>query len=189
MLTGTQGDYRWLETEHDLGEFLLLCPEVMENRYPVVTSVDSGPFRPSPPERVRGWSEVGGIAYGPVVDSITALPPHCQYGNCCGYIEWYLFETQPPSLGTISLDNVFEAVIEPGVIFRFINFLGFAFSDAAMNTIADLFWKQMAWMRPESFLAVGAGCQLFASRNSILFDGVVQTLRNKVSVNAIPGNC
>jgi hypothetical protein len=158
----------------------LLCPEVVENRYPVITSVDSGSFRPEPEDRARGWSEAGGIAYGPVVDSIQALPPHCLYGSCCAYLEWYLFETQPRSLGTISLDNVFEAVIEPGVIFRFINFLGFAFSDAPMKPVADLFWEQMAWIRPESFLAVAAGCQLFASRNSILFDGVVQALCDKV---------
>ncbi len=189
MLTGTHGDYQWLETEHEGGEFLSLCPYVIEHRYPVISSLDSGAFRPSSEDRQRGWHDEGGIAYGPVVGQIATLPRYCGYGDCCGYTEWYLFETCPRSLGSISNDNVFEAVIEPGRVFRFINFYGFAFSDAAMKDVADLFWKQIAWMRPESYLGDGEGQLLFATRNSILFDAVVQTLRNKVSVNAEPGNC
>jgi hypothetical protein len=185
MRTGIHGVYQWIEVDHDLGEFLSLCPGAIVGRYLAISAVDSGSFEPSEQDRAAGWNASGGVAYSPRVDSIATLPPHC-YGQCAGYDEWYIFESQPPLLGSVRHENVFTADIGPGNVFQFVNFMGHPFSDSEMKPIRDLFWRQMDWAQPESYVADGGDCLLFATRNSQLYGAVRNTLNAQPSRNSDP---
>lgn len=79
-------------------------------------------------------------------------------------------------LGDVSNESVFTTEIAPGAVFRFINFLGFRPSDPKMESITKLFWRQVEWMQPESYLGDGQECLVFASRNQRLFDSIRDTL-------------
>jgi hypothetical protein len=74
MRTGTHGSYKWLEADHDLQEFLSLCPYAIVARHIAITAVDSGSFAPSEGDRAAGWTDTGGIAYSPRLESIAMLP-------------------------------------------------------------------------------------------------------------------
>ena len=175
---GIHGEYQWLETDHRLSEFESLCPEAIVGKYIAITAVDSGGFQPSPEDEGNGWREAGGIAYSPVVEAVAFLPKNCCCRECYGFDEWLVFRDHPGSLGAISDENVFEANVGPGQIFRFINFGGFRLSSEVMKPVSDLFWAQMDWVHPESYIGDGQECLIFASRNSTLFREVEATLRD-----------
>lgn len=186
MMMGTHGAYEWLEVDHDLGEFVSLCPSAIVGKYLAITAVDSGPFEPSEQDLANGWSANSGIAYSPRMESTAMLPPNCCCRECCGYDEWYVFERQPPSLGAVCHANVFTSEIGSGNVFQFINFIGFRFSDTQMKGIGDLFWRQIDWVQPESYLADGEDCLLFATYNSQLYGSVRETLSKQWSKHSTP---
>jgi hypothetical protein len=181
MRTGTHAAYQWLEADHDLREFVSLCPGAIVDKFVAITAVDSGSFEPSEQDRAAGWTARGGIAYSPRVETSATLPSNCCCRECCGYDEWYIFEAQPPSLGSLCHDNVFTSEIGSGRVFQFINFGGFRFSDSRMSAIVDLYWRQMEWVQPESYVADGENCLLFATRNSQIYRIVFEALSNQRS--------
>jgi hypothetical protein len=178
MTTGTHGAYEWLEVDHDLGEFTSLCPSAIVGRYLAITAADSGSFAPSEQDVADGWTADGGIAYSPRMESIAILPLNRCCRDCHGYDEWYVFERQPPPLGTVCHANVFRSEIGSGNVFQFINF-GFRFSDTQMKAVSDLFWQQIDWLQPESCVAESEDALLFATRNSQLYGSVRQSLSNR----------
>ncbi len=180
MQTGSHGRYNWLETDHDLREFLALCPDTILSKHIVITAVDSGSFNPSDQDRAAGWSATGGIAYSPRLDAVTMLPRDCCCRDCGPFDEWYIYGTEAPELGSICHANVFDTAIAPPSVFQFVNFC-FRFSDQQMKAVADLFWKQIEWMQPESYLGDGNSCLLFVSSNGELFRGVETTLSRSPS--------
>jgi hypothetical protein len=175
MQSGIHTRYWWLETDHSLREFLPVCPAVIVGRHIAITAVDSGCFNPSDDDRAAGWNATGGIAYSPRLESVAALPSDC----CCGhggFDEWYVFGVEPPVLGAICHANVFEKAIASPNVFQFINFYGFQLSNAHMKALADLFWTQMEWVRPESYVGDGDRCLMFVSSDHQLFVSVRDTL-------------
>jgi len=44
--------------------------------------------------------------------------------------------------------------------------------------LANMFWKQMEWIRPESYIGDGGECLTFVSRNDRLFETVLRRLRS-----------
>jgi hypothetical protein len=169
--TGFHRRHHWLETDHDLREFLALCPDSILRKHIAITAVDSGSFNPSDQDRAAGWSASGGIAYSPRLNAVKMLPPDCCC-RCSGFDEWYIYATEAPQLGSICHGNVFETTIAPPNVFQFINFGGFRFSDQALKAIIDLFWKQVEWMQPESYLGDGDNRLVFVSSDDELFRNV-----------------
>jgi len=147
---GSHGIYEWLSTaKHDLDSLLQLCPEVVLGKHLAVTSLDSSPRLLNDAERSAGWETRHGIAYSPRL-KLVDIPPR---GWCGGYDEWYVFRTSV-DLGqmTPSGQNVFEARLEPGKVQAFVNFnLGLHRNE--QKDLAELFWEQMDWIHPESYLA------------------------------------
>jgi hypothetical protein len=179
-MTGVHGQYHWLETDHRLTEFLDLCSQAILGKYVVISAVDSGSFVPSAFDQSNGWTENGGLAYSPRIQSKTDLPENSHGRDCGGFDEWYVFEVQQESLGVLCHENIFTAKLTPGNVFAFINFYGFLLSDIEMEPIARLFWRQMEWMQPESYLADGSARLIFATRNKELFESVSDSLRQSV---------
>jgi hypothetical protein len=163
VFAGAAGAYEWLEADLELRELLDLCPEVVAGRYLAVTSADRGVFRPSESDLVAGWKVAGDIAYS------LRIPPGI-FPACGGYDEWYVFES-PRELGVLSRDNIFATELAPGTVVPLVNYMTFRLSDPRQE-LAERFWKQMAWIQPESYIGDGWDCLIFATRNSALFTSV-----------------
>ena len=185
IFTGVHKQYEWLETEHRLKEVVALCPQIVLGRYFAVTAVDSGEFRLSEANVSAGWKSAGRIAYSPLVESIAAVPEDC-CGRACGpFDEWYVYET-PTQQGSLCMDNPFTTEMAPPNVFAFVNLGEFCPSNPEMQPITELFWKQIEWMQPQSYIADGNACLVFASRDKSLFAGVLDTLEKYPSKESEP---
>jgi hypothetical protein len=171
VAAGFQGDYQWLTTEHNLDNLLELCPQAFLGKYVAVTSLDSGALVPTDEQIRDGWQSRDEIAYSPQVQSVMTL----RHGECGGFDEWYIFD-RPFDMGQKWRGNVFEAPMQPGQVAVFVNFLGFALHVPVMQDIANLFWKQLDWIRPESYVADGNDYLTFVSRDKALFTEVRKAL-------------
>jgi hypothetical protein len=171
LTTGSHGAYHWLITwEHDLDDLLKVCPTVVLGRYLAVTSFDSGSLTLDDAEKLAGWETRGGIAYSADVLSVETLPPRG------GYDEWYVFGARV-DLGRLSKGNSFEAPLLPGQVEVFVNFSdGFDLRRTDVGDLADLFWRQLEWIRPESYLADGGSFMTFVSSDGNLFAAVQRAL-------------
>jgi hypothetical protein len=177
-VTGSNGAYRWLATgQHELDTLRRRCPQALVGKYVAVTSLDSGPMVLTDEERRAGWRSRNEIAYSPQIQSVEdCRTERLPGGECAGFNEWYVFDS-PFDLGELRHDNVFEAAMMPGQVYAFVNFAsGFALHDPEMTDIASLFWKQLDWIQPESYIADSDELLTFASRNEGLFVAVRNAL-------------
>ena len=142
---GSQGCYEWLVTDENF-DLLGLCPEIVLGKYVAITSIDSGQLIPTNKNTAAGWQSRSKIAYSPKIENAQDLP----HG---GWDEWYIFNT-PTDLGTSHLaENIFEVPQEQGHVSVLVNY-GFALGPPErVHDLADLFWTQMARIRPESYVA------------------------------------
>jgi hypothetical protein len=161
IATGSRGAYDWLTTEYELETLLELCPELLLNKYLAVTSIDSGFLTPSDSGFSGGWESRGNIAYSPRIESVKGLPYD-------GYDEWYVFPA-PVDLGEASHGNVFEAPLTPGRVEVFVNYGGFGLHIPEAGGLEHLFWKQLDWIQPESYIGDGSDCLTLVSKNTELF--------------------
>ncbi|MBZ5721337.1 MAG: hypothetical protein LAO03_13240 [Acidobacteriia bacterium] len=163
MLTfGSQGVYEWLVTDERF-DILQLCPEIVLGKYVAVTSIDSSQLMPTDKETAAGWHSHEKIAYSPKIQHAEELPRE-------GWDEWYIFNN-PTDLGTSHLEeNIFEVPRGRGHLSVFVNYC-FALHQPEMESIATLFWQQMDWVRPESYVADNDYLN-FVSMNKALFASV-----------------
>jgi hypothetical protein len=174
--SGSQGEYQWLTSgQHDLGVLLRLLPRMFLGKYVAVTSIDSGPLILETEDLLDGWQSRNDIAYSPKVQSVEKL----QHGQCAGFDEWYVFE-DPPELGRVIEENIFETELGPGKLAVFVNYGGFGFHYPGIRDLTDLFWKQLEWIRPELYVADG-DLLSFVSRDRVAFEAVLQILSDKSS--------
>jgi len=177
LTTGSQGAYVWLTSaQHDLGGLLKQCPQVLLGKYIAVTSLDSGPLTLTDEERTAGWQTRNEIAYSPKIQSAKQLP----YGECAGFDEWYVFES-PFDLGRLRHGNIFEAPLTQGQVSTFVNFLDFALHNPEVGELVQLFWKQLDWIQPQSYIADGNAFLTFVTRDKELFATVFKALGDSVS--------
>ena len=110
-----------------------------------------------------GWQSRHKIAYSPKVQNVEGLPR-------AGWDEWYIFANST-DLGTSHLaENIFEVPQEQGHVIVFVNYC-FALHRPEMEDLAILFWQQIAWIRPESYVA-DSDYLNFVSMNKTLFASV-----------------
>ena len=171
LATGSHGTYQWLTSgQHDLAALLQLCPQVVLGKYIAVTSFDSGPLKLNDDEVSTGWKTRNDIAYSPRIQSVDKL----KHGECAGFDEWYVFEA-PVELGQMFSGNVFEGPLQPGKVAAFVNYSGFSLHTSIMQDLATLFWRQLEWVCPESYIADGDLLN-FVSRDRSLFASILQAL-------------
>lgn len=166
--TSAHGIYEWLTTEDEFGRLLRRCPEVVLHKYVAVTSIDSGFLNISDAQKRVGWHSHLNIAYSPLIQTVDELPR-------AGFDEWYIFN-EPVILGQGCRGNIFEAALQPGRVEVFVNYFGCLLHDTEMRSLADLFWKQIDWIQPESYISDGNTCLTFVSRNKTLFASVREAL-------------
>jgi hypothetical protein len=173
LTTGTKGSYQWLTTEHDLDTLLSLCPNVAIGKYLAITSRDSGFHSLNDIERSAGWEIHGNIAYSPIIELIETLP------SPGGWDEWYVFGS-PIDLGCVCEGNAFTAPqMLPGQVWVFVNY-DLVLHRSEQESIADLLWRQLEWMNPESYIADGGDRLNFVSRDKDIFRSVHQALRSSI---------
>jgi hypothetical protein len=164
---GSEGLYEWLVTDRQF-DLLETCPDLVLGKYVAITSSDSGQLMPGKKETAAGWHSRDGISYSPKVLSIDDVPRD-------GWGEWYIFDS-PPDLGVSHLGkNIFETPQEPGHLNVFVNYR-FALHLANMKELADMFWRQMGWIQPETYVADNDYLTL-VSRNKDLFAKTRDLLR------------
>jgi len=171
LQTGSRNGYDWLVSNDTLNEVLQLCPEVVLGRYVAVTSFDSGPLSLIDEEKAAGWEVQSGIAYSPKIERVEVLPRD-------QFDEWYIFANRV-NLGQLapSDQNVFESQMQQGQVHTFVNFGGFALHRPDIADLTQLFWEQLNWIRPESYIAEG-DYLTFVSANKDLFFALRDALRN-----------
>jgi len=164
---GSHGIYEWLVADEDI-DLPKICPEIVLGKYVAITSIDSGAYIPDEHERAAGWDSHGKIAYSPKIVNADDLPRSPE-----AYDEWYVFP-RPVDLGNSHLaENVFEVAQAPGHVSVFVNYHGFAFDRP--DALTELFWKQIEWIRPESYIADGLYLN-FATANKRLFGSIHNAL-------------
>jgi hypothetical protein len=172
---GSHGVYRWVtSTKDDIGKIIRLCPDVWKGRYLAVTSTDSG----EPKwwvEKLKGWEYRGGIGYSPRLQSLEGVLYQTDGPEFAGFDEWYLFETKT-DLGEVIKGNPFEEqnLFGLGRIVAFVNF--FYSPEQTDNALSEMFWNQIDWIKPESYISDGSECVTFVSRNPAAFDVVKRCL-------------
>lgn len=167
--TGTSGAYQWLTTdEFDFDSLLEVCPSVVLRKYLAITAFDSGPLALVDVPDPTVWKSHGSIAYSSLVESIENLPERV------GFDEWYVFD-QPTDLGQVCRGNVFEASLLPWQLHVFVNFAGFSFQRPEVKSLTDLYWRQLEWINPLSYIADGTSLS-FVSRDSHVFAEVCRAL-------------
>ena len=172
LVAGSHGSYEWLVTDQQF-DLLEICPEVVLGKYLAITSIDSGELLPTEKELGAGWQSRQKIAYSPQIRTIDEVPRD-------GWDEWYTFD-HPTDLGTSHLqENIFEAPRGAGHVNVYVNYC-FALHQPDMESLATLFWQQMEWIRPESYVA-DSDYLNFATSNKALFAHV----RNAVDALSIP---
>lgn len=167
LAAGSQGPYEWLVTDEQF-DLLQVRPEIVLGKYVAITSIDSSPLVPTAKETEAGWQSRERIAYSPQIRSVEDFPR-------AGWDEWYIFDN-PADLGISHLaENVFEVPHEQGHASVFVNYC-LAVHQPEMKDLADLFWRQVARIRPESY--VGDNDYLnFASMNKTLFANVYAAVK------------
>ena len=170
LASGANEVYRWLVSKHTQEEFLKLCSFAVAGRYIAVTACDSGPLQLSQEETNAGWKAENGIAYSPRVDSTVVLPTQM-------YDEWYVFR-EPQDLGQVSRfeGNIFDPPLKKGQLGLFVNYhLALHRTDLSERPLTDLFWFQIGWIQPESYVS-DSDFLTFVSRDHTLFEAVLRTL-------------
>jgi hypothetical protein len=179
-ITGSRGPYRWLVTQQDdLSTLIKSCPQSLAGKYIAVTSLDSGPKILTDDEKGLGWDTRNEIAYSPRITlSEDGYLKGVRAGHCAGYDEWYVFDS-PHDLGALCHGNVFESDLPAGKIWTFVNYdAGFALHNPEMSCLTSLFWKQLEWTQPESFIADSAAFLTFVSRNESIFVAICNALKD-----------
>jgi len=177
---GSHGPYRWfVARQDDLATLLESCPQSVAGKYIAVTSLDSGPMALTEEEKASGWHSRNEIAYSPQVTlSEDGLFKGVSVEQCAGYDEWYVFDS-PRDLGALCNGNVFESDLPAGKIWTFVNYdAGFALHNPEMSDLTSLFWKQLEWIQPESFIADSAAFLTFVSRNESIFVAACNALKD-----------
>jgi hypothetical protein len=166
---GINGDYRWIVTDGRLQKLVKLVPAFVLGKYIAVTSCECGPLRLSPNEVDNGWVARNGIAYSPRIESLAALPSE---SSCT---EWYTFR-EPRDLGAAVEPgiSVWESHIAPGRVHVFANLnFGFGLHMPEFAALAEVFWEQLHWVQPESYIAAGPQLTV-VTRDRNLADALVR---------------
>ena len=144
--TGSTNEYQWLVSTNRRVDVLECCPDVVLRKYVAITSFDSGPLALTEAQRSASWVSRGGIAYSPEIQHPDMVPQ-------AYFSELYVFSA-PTNLGALAdpNKNIFECEMQQGVVHAFVNF-DFGFHDLEYADLAQMFWRQLGWMKAESYLA------------------------------------
>jgi hypothetical protein len=167
--------YSWLVTSDSLGDFLRSCPEVVIGKYVAVTASDSGPLYLTCKQMEAGWISVAGIAYSPKIKSVDDLPS-C---DCC-FDDWFIF-SKPARIGkrVPQETNIFQQPLTHGEVVPFVNHF-LCLQSPGQETLSDMFWQQLTWIQPLSYLANNQDSLTFVSADPALVEKLRRVLARTI---------
>ncbi len=150
MKTGRHGEFYWLVSNEEIRDIDKIVIEYRTVYTLYLATFDSGPLLPTQEELKQGWKVKGEIMVSPPL-SDTVTIPYEQYD------EWYI------SKGELTFPRDLE---------RYVNYGGFrlyVMNDDSriieptwersngdhMRLHQDAFWKQLLFINPETFVAIG----------------------------------
>jgi hypothetical protein len=176
--TGTHGEYFWPTSSYEdySGTLVKHCPEIFIGRFMAVTAIDSGIPWLTDRQRAGGWAERHGFLYSPPLNAVSDVFYQRDGHDAPGHDEWYFF-SELRDLGEKQQGNPFEEANAPRPG-RTMSFVGWpaATLHELDEGIGEMFWKQMKWIQPESYIADSWNCLTFVTRNRDLFDLVLDRL-------------
>jgi hypothetical protein len=181
IFTGTHGEYFWLTSsfDHYSGTLVKYCPEIFIGRFMVVTAIDSGIPRLRGGQEAAGWEVRSGIAYSPRLSSVDDVFYQRDGHDVPGFDEWYFFQ-KLPNLGELQEGNPFEEATapRPGRPQVFVGMPSATVHDTnpECEIIRQMFWDQIGWIQPESYVADSSDCLTFVTRDRELFELVLGRL-------------
>ena len=181
ILTGTCGEYSWLTSSHEhySGTLVNLCPEIFIDHYLAVPAIDSGTPWLTERQKAGGWTQRREIVYSPLLNSIDDVFFQRDGRDAPGYDEWY-FSKHPPDLGELQRGNPFEEATapRPGRLTVFVGTPAAAVhgTDPQCELVRRMFWDQIGWIHPESYVADSRDCLTFVTKNRDLFGLVLDRL-------------
>lgn len=169
LQTGSTNGYQWLVSTDRQLDVLECCPDVVLGKYVAITSFDSGALRLTEGQRSGGWVSRGEIAYSPVIQHANMVPQTY-------FSELYVFGA-PTDLGALAdpSRSIFESGMQQGQVHAFVNF-DFGFHDPEYADLAHMFWRQLGWVKAESYLSEN-DYLIFVTINPKLFAQVYEALR------------
>ena len=186
MPTVTQGQhnqYLWLErsietraVDRPLIRLTKHCPEVLLNKYVVVTSFDSGPLHLNDQKIDAGWEPHGRFAISPRISNAGDIP--FQW-----FDEWYIFDDAVPTLSDIEVfvNRGTFSLSEPNPTIDTM-YIGSDSSVRAAMVAAvvpwrETFWTQLQRLNAESYVANG-NCFTLVTRDAKLHHHVTALMRS-----------
>ena len=152
------------------------------DRHLAITSTDSG--EPSWwAEKLPGRDCRNGIGYSPRLQSLEGLLWQTDGEDRPGFDEWFIFEAAPPDLVlVIRGETPFEPEFapRPGRILALVNWY-FAPSNH-VSELSQIFWDQIGWIGPESYVSDGSEFLTFVTRNHQLLNTVFCRLRTNTGM-------
>jgi hypothetical protein len=169
LQTGSANGYHWLVSTNRQLDVLECCPDVVLGKYVAITSFDSGALRLTEEQRSAGWVSRGEIAYSPEIQHVNTVPQTY-------FSELYVFDA-PTNLGVLAAPSakIFESEMQQGQVHTFVNY-DFGFHDPEYADLAHMFWRQLGWMKAESYLAEN-DYLIFVTANAKVFAPVYEALR------------
>ncbi len=144
---GKHGDYFWIEwQEAFLSDLISGLPQIVTGKYLVNTSFDSGALTLRDEEIKQGWSN-DELALSPPIQDVSDIPQ-------CHYDEWYIFNS-PMTFEDYEV---------------FVNYYVFSLEDF-LTELQERFWKQIARLSPETYLAEG-DFLICVTKNESLFNQI-----------------
>ncbi len=142
----------------------------------VVTAIDSGTPWLTERQKAAGWAERRGIVYSPRLSSVDDVFYQRDGRDTPGHDEWYFFQT-PQDLGAGQKGNPFEedSAPRPGRTMKFVGWPSATLHDLDKQ-VGEMFWEQMSWIQPESYIADSWNCLTFVTRNRDLCGLVLDRL-------------
>jgi hypothetical protein len=187
ILTGTHGEYLWLTSSYDhySGTLVKLCPEIFIGRYLAVTAIDSGIPSLTDKQKTAGWEQRREILYSPLLGSVEDVFYQRDGHEVPGFDEWYFFQASP-ELGELQKGNPFEeaTAARPGRSKVFVGMPSATVhdTDPQCEFIRRMFWNQIGWIQPESYVADSSDCLTFVTKNRDLFELVSDKLTKSCAV-------
>lgn len=177
IATGTVGEYQWLTSFQKPDVFLRLNPNIVLNKFVAVPTRDSGSVQLDEAYIKSGWfyGEGNEVVYHSHFSDLNTLPIIREAEE--GWQELYTF-SRSVDLGTLHQGNLFENDPQKRKLSRIVNLYGFSLHHSQMKSISDIFWSQLDWIKPDSYLSDGLEHLTFVTREKKLFADALKSLQS-----------
>lgn len=180
MILGKNGKWMWLTSKAAcLGDVVERCPQLVIDRFVLITSHDSGLIVLDDQQLKDGWKYLGEVANNPELvsdfkrEGAFALSPRISATSILPvdvYDEWYVF-AKPPQFETAEV---------------FINWGAFSLSfghtgrhELAPHGFEGRFWDQLLVLNPLSYIADnGYGTLLFTTADALLYEQMLLAIQD-----------